>query len=182
MEYELKTLWVPHSLGSYSAIFGADHTPHRQVEGLHLQPEKSIQKPNPHYKFIMSLQCKHCHHYRDGKLLVYALYWTTCCLKYQNSLDSKVNLVSHTIRVWTHLLLDKMAANLANDIFMCIVMNEKFDILIWISLKFVPKVPLYNKSAMVQVMACRLFGVKPLLEPLLTNFIDAYMRHLGEMS
>ena len=36
-----------------------------------------------------------------------------------------------------------------------------------------------NKSAMVQVMTCRLFGAKPLPEPMLTQFTDAYMRHLG---
>ena len=70
-----------------------------------------------------------------------------------------------------------MAANLADDIFMCIVMNEKFGVLIRISLKFVPKVPLYNKSALVQEMAWRRTVDKPLLEPLLTNFIDAYMWH-----
>ena len=48
-------------------------------------------------------------------------------------------------------------------------MNEKFYILIKISLKFVPKVPIDNKSAMVQVMACRRTGDKPLPEPSLTN-------------
>ena len=32
-------------------------------------------------------------------------------------------------------------------------MNEKFYILIWISLKCVPKCPIDNKSALVQVMA-----------------------------
>ena len=31
-------------------------------------------------------------------------------------------------------------------------------------------------------MACRLLGDKPLSEPMLTRFIDAYMRHYGAMS
>ena len=70
-----------------------------------------------------------------------------------------------------------MAADLTDDTFMCIFMNEKFGILIRISQKFVPKVPICNESALVQVMARRRTGDKPLSEPLLTHFIDAYMRH-----
>ena len=37
----------------------------------------------------------------------------------------------------------------SNDIFICIFINEKFCILIRISLKFVPKGPVDNKSALV---------------------------------
>ena len=53
----------------------------------------------------------------------------------------------------THLPLDNMAAILADDIFKCIFLNENFRISIQISLKFVPKGPIDNKSALVQVMA-----------------------------
>ena len=70
----------------------------------------------------------------------------------------------------------------ADDIFKCIFMNEKFCILIRISLKFVPKDPVDNKSALVQVMAGRRTGNKLLLEPMPTQFTDAYMWHKGEMS
>ena len=49
-------------------------------------------------------------------------------------------------------------------------------------LKFVPKGLVDKKSALVQVMACRLFGAKPLPEPMLIQFTDEYMRHSGEMS
>ena len=63
-----------------------------------------------------------------------------------------------------------MAAVLADDIFKCIFLNEKFCIVIRISLKFVPKGPIGdNKWALVQVMAWR-------------QFIDTYMRHWGQMS
>ena len=44
-------------------------------------------------------------------------------------------------------------------------MNEKFCILIQIALKFVPKGPVKNKSASVQVMAWLWTGDKPLPEP-----------------
>ena len=54
---------------------------------------------------------------------------------------------------------------------------KKFSISIRISLKFVPKGPIYNKSAMVQVMAWCQTGNKPLPKPMLAQFTDARMRH-----
>ena len=56
-------------------------------------------------------------------------------------------------------------------------MSEKFCILIQMSLKFVPKGPIDQKSVLVQVMAWRRTGDKPLSEPMLTQFTDAYMQH-----
>ena len=56
-----------------------------------------------------------------------------------------------------------MATIPADDIFKCIFMNEKFctDISIQISLKCVPKGPIYKKSAaMAQVMVWRWSGDK----------------------
>ena len=58
----------------------------------------------------------------------------------------------------------------AGDIFKFIFLPENCCILIQISLEFVPK-GFNNKSALVQVMVCRLSGNKPLPEPLLTQFI-----------
>ena len=49
--------------------------------------------------------------------------------------------------------------------------------MIQISLKFVPRGPIDTKSALVQVIVCRLLGDKPLPKAMLTHFIDAYMRH-----
>ena len=68
-----------------------------------------------------------------------------------------------------------MAAILADNIFRCIFLNENDKILIYISLKFFPSSPIDNKQALVQVMACRQTGDKPLPEPMLTQFTDAYM-------
>ena len=75
-----------------------------------------------------------------------------------------------------------MDAILADDIFKCIFLDENDRILIQISLKFVPKSPIDNKPALVQVMAWRRTGDKPLTGPMLTQFTDAYMRYSGEMS
>ena len=54
-------------------------------------------------------------------------------------------------------------------------MSEKFWILIQISVKFVPKDLIGNKTALVWVMALRRTGDKPLPEPILNQFTDAYM-------
>ena len=67
-----------------------------------------------------------------------------------------------------------------DNIFRCIFVNEKFCILVKISLKFVPKGLIDNKPALVEIMAWRQIGDKPLSEPMLTQFTDAYMRHKGE--
>ena len=75
-----------------------------------------------------------------------------------------------------------MADILADDNFRCIFLNENDRILTQISLKFVPRSAIDNKPALVQVMACRQTGDKPLPETMLTQFTDAYMRHWGEMS
>ena len=49
---------------------------------------------------------------------------------------------------------------------------------IQISLKFVPGDLIDNTSALVQVMAWRRAGDKPLPKAMMTQFTDAYMRHL----
>ena len=70
-----------------------------------------------------------------------------------------------------------MAAILADYISKCIFLNGNVRISIKISLKFIPKGPIDNKLVLVQVMAWRQTGDKPLSEPMLTQFTDAYMRH-----
>ena len=77
----------------------------------------------------------------------------------------------------THLPLDKMAAMLADDIFKRIFLNQNGRIPIQISLRFVPRSPIDNKPSLVQVMAWRRIGDKPLPEPMMIQFTDAYMRH-----
>ena len=68
---------------------------------------------------------------------------------------------------------------LADDICKRIILYEKLliEILIEISLKFVPKGPIDNNPTLVQIMAWRRIGDKPLSEPMFTRFTDAYMRH-----
>ena len=63
-----------------------------------------------------------------------------------------------------------------------IFFNENRRIPIQISLTFVPKHPIANKPALVQVMAWRRTGDKPLHEPIMTQITNAYMQHQGELS
>ena len=70
-----------------------------------------------------------------------------------------------------------MAVILADNIFKHIFFNENIRMLIKISLKFVPKGLIDNTSALVQEMAWRRASDKPLPEAMMTQFIDAYMRH-----
>ena len=87
------------------------------------------------------------------------LQWRACCKDY--SLKPRRN-----------------GRHFADDIFKWIFTNKRVCILIGISLKFVPKRQIGDKSELVQVMACRRKGDKPLPEPMLTwftMFTDAYI-------
>ena len=56
-----------------------------------------------------------------------------------------------------------------DDIFKCIFLNENVKISIKISLKFVPKGPINNIPALVQIMAWRRPGDKSLSEPMMVR-------------
>ena len=64
--------------------------------------------------------------------------------------------------------------------FNCIFLNESGKIPIQISLKCVPRSPIDNKPVLVQVMAWRRTGAKPLPEPIIPVHY-AYMRHQGKI-
>ena len=72
---------------------------------------------------------------------------------------------------------------IVDSIFECIecILSKYSFILIQISLKYICKGPVDNSQALAQV-ACRPFGAKPLPEPMMTSFTDAYMRHSVPMS
>ena len=86
-----------------------------------------------------------------------------------NILDYAIHLI--------HWGRDEIDDNFADDIFKYIFLDKNFWILIQISLKFAPKGPIDKKWALVQVMAWRRIGDKPLSEPMLTRFTDAFMWH-----
>ena len=66
---------------------------------------------------------------------------------------------------------DKMAAVLSDDTFKRIFLNENVKISIKISLKFVSKGPMKNIPTLVQIMAWRRSGDKPLSEPMMVSLL-----------
>ena len=59
----------------------------------------------------------------------------------------------------------------ADDIFKCIFLNENTSISISVSLTFVPEGRINNISALVQIMAWRRLGNKPLSEPMMVSLL-----------
>ena len=72
--------------------------------------------------------------------------------------------------------------NFAHDVFKCNLLNENVWIPIKLLLEYVPKGPINNIPALVQIMAWRRTGDKPLSEPMMIQFNDAYMRHSASLS
>ena len=71
---------------------------------------------------------------------------------------------------YQHIGAETNRRHFADDIFKCIFLNENVWIPTKISLKFVPKGPINNIPALVQIMAWRRPGDKPLSEPMMVSF------------
>ena len=70
-----------------------------------------------------------------------------------------------------HIEAERNGRHFADDIFNRIFLNENIWIPIKISLKFVPKGPINNIPAMVQIMAWRRPGDKPLSGPMVVSLL-----------
>ena len=115
----------------------------------------------------------------------------------QNTIDDKLTLVQ--VMVWCHQATNNYMSqcwrssmlpfgtigpqwintlrprqdgrHFPDDIFKCIFLNEDVWISIKISPKFVPKGPINNIPAMVQIMAWHRPGAKPLSEPMVVKLL-----------
>ena len=78
-----------------------------------------------------------------------------------------------TLRCFNKLRPRQNCHRFADDIFKCIFLNENVStcITIKISLKFAPKGPINNNPALVQIMAWRQSGDKPLSEPMMASLL-----------
>ena len=72
----------------------------------------------------------------------------------------------------THSGWDKMAVRCRLLFQILIFLCENYNILIQLSLKFVPKGSINNKPSLVQMMACHQPGDKQLSEPVMAKFTD----------
>ena len=73
--------------------------------------------------------------------------------------------IINTLRPWQN------CRHSADNIFKCILLNENVWIWLKISLKFVPKVQINNIPPLVQIMAWRPPGDKPLSEPMVVSLL-----------
>ena len=81
--------------------------------------------------------------------------------------------------IWVNSLRPRQhGRHFADNVFKRIFLNENVWISFKISLKFVPKVPMNNIPALVQIMASRRPGDKPLSEPMMVNL----MTHICDAS
>ena len=99
-----------------------------------------------------------------------SLFWTRRCLA--ESPDRTLADGQYEECPWEHLCSintlrpRQNGHHFPDDIFKCIFLNENVWISNKISLKFVPKGPINNIPALVQIMAWRRPGDKPLSEPM----------------
>ena len=84
-----------------------------------------------------------------------------------NGVNSLMNVTMAQWKELNALWLGQDGCHFADNIFKCIFLNENLWISINISLKFVPKGPINNIQALVQIMAWRRPGDKPLFEPMM---------------
>ena len=78
--------------------------------------------------------------------------------------------------VWHDFLVNTLrprqnGRHFPDDIFTCIFFNENCCILIKFSLKYIRKGPIDNNPALVQIMAWRRSGDKPLSEPMMVSLL-----------
>ena len=84
----------------------------------------------------------------------------------------KCHIKLHNTRTSVNTLRPRQnGRHFADDIFKCMFLNENVWIPIKISLKFVPKGPINNIPALVQIMAWRRPGDKPLSEPMMVSLL-----------
>ena len=87
----------------------------------------------------------------------------------KHSRPQKLFLVNTNSSVNTLRPRRQNGRHFADDILMCIFLNENVWIPIEMSLKFVPKGPISNIPALVEIMAWRRPGDKPLSEPMMAS-------------
>ena len=105
-------------------------------------------------------------------LCIYAQYWLLF-------ITSNVGIMEYSLRtvwLWRRWLYPintlgpiQDGRHFADDIFTCIFVNENCSILVKFSLKYVRNGPIDNNRALVQIMAWRRSGDKPLSEPMMIS-------------
>ena len=103
------------------------------------------------------------------------MYFLSRCTRPSSYLWLRTGLVTpllpHLQLPLNTLMPKQNCRHLADDIFKCIFLNENVWIFLKISPKFVSKVRIHNIPALVQIMAWRRPGAKPLSEPMMVSLL-----------
>ena len=112
-----------------------------------------------------------CHLLRTEPLSkpIMACWWLGQCTQISVQFES-TSIMHHLILALIITLWPRQNDNhFPDDIFKCIFLNEALSISLKISLKFIPKVSINNIPALIQIMAWRRPGDKPLSEPMMVS-------------
>ena len=104
--------------------------------------------------------------FSDGRISVMTsqLIWY-CTIIFPDTDNQLQHYIPQSITLVITLRPRRNGCHFADDTFKCIFLNENVRISIKISLKFVPKDPINNIPALVQIMAWRRPGDKPWSAP-----------------
>ena len=95
--------------------------------------------------------------------------WNEITYPFPNLLQALLLSQGPLLLTWFNTLRPRQnGRHFADDIFKCIFLNENL--------------LMHNNPALVQIMAWRRSGDKPLSKPMIVKFTDAYMRHSASMS
>ena len=114
-----------------------------------------------------------------NKILHKRLQWQMLNLDFTSKTTNLPLAVKITVMEWdcyfkwyiNTLRLRQNGRHFPDDIFKCIFLNENVWISIKISLNFVPRGPINNIPALVQIMAWRWPDNKPLSEPMMVRLL-----------
>ena len=103
-----------------------------------------------------------------GQVMAWCRQATSHNISYADSLTHIYDTQCHHQATGINTLRPRQnGRHFADNIFKCIFLNEN----VWISLRFVPKVPINNIPALVQIMAWRWPGNKPLSELIMVSLL-----------
>ena len=118
----------------------------------------------------LGAQTKQIHTYSNAYFVRYWLLWGLGPKAFSDvAVEQSGRLGVNTSYRWLNTLRPRRNEHFADDIFKRIFFNENVWISIKISLKSVPKGPINNIPALVQIMAWRRPGDKPLSEAMMIN-------------
>ena len=125
-------------------------------------PRNSVKFQSKHYDFFIQGSVFKMPR-RASSLKYWPMWWKICFCGCSRSVE--YNIAFNTLKPRQN------GRHFADDPFKRIFLNETLTISIKISLNFVPKGPINNIPALVQIMAWRRRGDKPLSEPMMVSLL-----------